>query len=471
MNNPDINFTGTEFFQNKEFVISQDLFPAVPVLYAPVKDGVIVSHTYEELFRTKIINKKWRKEAMIDFLSTGTVVFPEGKTFFENVFEVPPGHDLYISGNNAFIKLRETLPKPSQELGEEAVPLLREELIKSLGDIPKDSGLCLSGGLDSGSVAAAWSTFKKPACFIYAASETPDLELAIETAKALKTEPYLLNPEPEVMLSELETMLKVLEIPVHIPLGPLPQFRLLKAMIKEGITTVYSGQGGDELFCGYPWHFPFAMRELALKDPETAEEYEIKHQQSPPFPILDLRLARRCFTKTESWVNLNCGGACEVLGITRQEAAERPGVKFFAPECSSWEEVRNQGLMNRSLRYLLHYDHRLADYFGMEGRAPFLTRPMAELVSKLKFEFLYSGGMLKYPLRKLFSEIPKKVRFHTKKTGFWHNGPGIPNLLPKVLQIIDNTELGNFVKAPEKIEKLSTTALWRFYSAGVLFVK
>jgi predicted ribosomally synthesized peptide with nif11-like leader len=190
------------------------------------------------------------------------------------------------------------------------------------------------------------------------------------------------------------------------------------------------------------------MKKLAVKNPEVAENFETKHLHSPPFPILNLRLARRNFTRTESWVNLNCGGACEVLGITRKDAVKRSGVKFFAPERSSWEEVRNQGLMNRSLRYLLHYDHRLADYFGMEGKAPFLTMPMAELVSKLKLEFLYSGGMLKYPLRKIFPEIPKKVRFHTKKTGFWQNGPEMPNLLPKAFyeKLQQDEELAHKIK-------------------------
>jgi asparagine synthetase B (glutamine-hydrolysing) len=65
----------------------------------------------------------------------------------------------------------------------------------------------------------------------------------MQIANALKIEPYIFNPESEVIQSELEKMLKVLEIPVHIPLGPLPQFRLFKEMARQGIRTVYSGQG------------------------------------------------------------------------------------------------------------------------------------------------------------------------------------------------------------------------------------
>ncbi len=467
---PDLekNWEGVRIFRNEEARIPQDLLGTSPILYAPFEEGVLVGRTYRELFATKLVQKKWRREALVDFLAAGIVVFPEGQTFFEGVFEVPPGHDLHISGNKASVILRQDLPEPREELGEEALPLLREELIRSLGEIPEKAGLCLSGGLDSTSIAAAWATRGTPRCFLYAASETPDRELALEVAQSLGIKPFLLQPEPKVSSEELETMLTILEIPLHIPLGPLPQFRLLQAMKNEGITTVYSGQGGDELFCGYPWHFPLAMKKLALRNPEKAEAWEALHQESPPFGPLELRLTRRSFTRTESWVTLNDGGACQALGLTRQEVAEHPGVRFFAADCATWEKIRSQGLRNRSLRYLLHYDHRLSHSFGMKGRAPFLTENMVNLVSRLKLDFLYSRGMLKYPLRQLFPEIPKRVRFHTRKTGFWHNGPGMPDLLPSVLRMLEETELGDLVKAPEILPKMSLPALWRFYSAGVL---
>ena len=470
---PDLekNWEGVRVFRNEEARIPQDLLCTSPILYAPFEEGVLVGRTYRELFATKLVQKKWRREALVDFLAAGIVVFPEGQTFFEGVFEVPPGHDLHISGNKGSVILRQNLPEPREELGEEALPLLREELIRSLGEIPENAGLCLSGGLDSSSIAAAWATLGTPRCFLYAAPDTPDRELALEVAQSLGIKPFLLKPEPEVSSGELEIMLEILEIPLHIPLGPLPQFRLLQAMAKEGVTTVYSGQGGDELFSGYPWHFPLAMKKLALRDPEKAKAWEALHQQSPPFGPLELRLTRRSFTRTPSWVTLNDGGACHALGLTRQEVAERPGVRFFAADSTTWEEIRSQGLRSRSLRYLLHYDHRLARHFGMEGRAPFLTENMVDLVSRLKLDFLYSRGMLKYPLRQLFPEIPEKVRFHTRKTGFWHNGPGMPDLLPSVLRMLENTELGNFVAFPNKVSKITPTALWRFYSAGVLLGK
>ena len=447
--------------------LSRDRLGEEPLLYAPGEGRIAVGSAYEELFAGGV-PKKWRVDALIDFLATGTCVFPGGNTFFEGVFEVPPGHDLIVSEGRASVVERETLPEASEDLGEEALPLLRELLTAALGDGLETAALCLSGGLDSSSLAAAWATRGTPRCFIYGPPGAPDRERALEVAESLGIEPVLLEPEGPATIGELKELFRILEIPIHIPGAPLPQFRLMRAMAGVGIKTVFSGQGGDELFCGYPWHFPLAMNKLRRRDPETAERLEALHEERPPFGPVELRMTRRCFTRTSSWVTLNDGGACEVLGLAREEVAEREAVRFFAADLEEWDALRRHGLTGRSLRYLLHYDHRLASYFGVEGRAPLLSRGVVDLVSRFRLDFLYGGGFLKNPLRLLFPELPESVRFEARKTGFWHNGPSLPDLRDDVRRMFGTTLLGGLVARPEAVESMNPTALWRFFSAGTL---
>lgn len=451
-----------------EALFSRGRLGVKPLLYAPFENGVVVGETYGEIFSTGLVPRRWREEALLDFLSVGTVVFPDGATFFDGVYEVPPGCDLKVSGSRMTVVVREPIPDPSEELGEEALPLLRERLTEALGKSLKGAGLSLSGGLDSTALAAAWARRGKPRCFIYGAPDSDDRELALETAEALGVEPFLYEPEGGVGQEELREMLRILEIPVHIPGGPLPQFRLLASMAERGVKTVLSGQGGDELFCGYPWHFPPAMKRLAERDPETASKFQTLHEERPPFGPLDLRLSRRQFTRTSSWVTLNDGGACQALGLSRDEVAERPGVRWFAADLADWVDLRRHGLTGRSLRYLLHYDHRLVNHFGFEGRAPFLEGGLVDLISRFRLEFLYGGGLLKYPLRRLFPEVPERVRFHTRKSGFWHSGPGLPDFRSEVRRLMESTVLGDLVVCPEMVERMSPAALWRFFSAGTL---
>ena len=107
--------------KKNEFRLTRDRLGEEPLLYAPGDGEIAVGRTYEELFAGGV-PKKWRSEALIDFLATGTCVFPGGRTFFEGVFEVPPGHDLIVSGGRTSVVEREALPEASEELGEEALP-------------------------------------------------------------------------------------------------------------------------------------------------------------------------------------------------------------------------------------------------------------------------------------------------------------------------------------------------------------
>ena len=446
---------------------SRDRAGVEPLLYAGLGGGIVSGKTYEELFAAGV-PRKWRCEALVDFLATGTCVFPGGKTFFEGVFEVPPGHDLFVSEGSASVVEREPLPEASGELGEETLPLLRDLLEEALGDGLETAALCLSGGLDSSSLAAAWAKRGTPRCFVYGPPGAPDRERALEAAKSLGIDPVLLEPDGPAKLDELKELFRILEIPVHIPGAPLPQFRLIRAMAGDGVKTVLSGQGGDELLCGYPWHFPLAMKKLRSGDPEAAARLEALHEKNPPFGPIELRMTRRCFTRTSSWVVLNDGGACAALGLSHEEAAEREGVRFFGADLDDWDALRRHGLTRRSLRYLLHYDYHLARHFGVEGRAPMLSADVVDLVSRFRLDFLYGEGLLKYPLRLLFPELPESIRFEARKTGFWHNGPSLPDFRGEVRRMLETTILGDLVIRPEMVEKMTPAALWRFFSAGTL---
>ena len=438
-----------------------------PLLYAPFDGGVVLGRTYEDIFRTGLIPKRWRTESLVDFLAVGTVIFPDGNTFFEGIYETPPGHDLRITGTKLSVIPRDLLPEAVEELGPEAVPILREKVVEALAGTPEGAGLCLSGGLDSSAVAAAWTRIGRPRCFIYGAPGSMDRELALETARALGVEPFVLEPK-KVTLEEVKGMFHALETPVHGLGTPLPLLRLFTAMAGEGVKIVLSGQGGDELFCGYAWHFPLAMKKLRERDPEEAARLEAIHEKNPPYGRMDLRLIRRHFTRTSSWVTLNDGGACAALGLTREDASERNSVRWFAPDFEDWDVLRRHDLTVRTLRYLLHYDHRLAYHLGLEARSPLLDDGVVDLVSRFRLDFLYGEGLLKHPIRHLFPEIPEKVRFNTRKTGFWYHASSLPDMRPEVRRMVETTPLGRLVAKPEALQAMNQVALYRFFSLGTL---
>ena len=97
-----------------------------------------------------------------------------------------------------------------------------------------------------------------------------------------------------------------------------------------------------------------------------------------------------------------------------------------------------------------------------------LSDRMADLVFRFRLDFLYGQGLLKYPLRLLFPELPEALRFHPRKTGFWHNGPRLPDFRPEVRRLLATTALSDLVVCPEAVETMAPGTRWRFFSAGVL---
>ena len=60
----DVRIPGGE-----EAVVSRDRLGLEPLVYAPFDGGVAVGKTYDDLFSTGLIPKRWRRDAMTDFLA------------------------------------------------------------------------------------------------------------------------------------------------------------------------------------------------------------------------------------------------------------------------------------------------------------------------------------------------------------------------------------------------------------------
>lgn len=126
--------------------------------------------------------------------------------------------------------------------------------------IPKEEekfGVFLSGGLDSSIVAAIVSKFSDKAIFYTLGnSETLDLKFVIELSKALNIENRLkiISLPAGNEISELisKVVYHTESYNPSIVSNGLATYLLSKAAHEDGIKVVFSGEGADELFCGYP---------------------------------------------------------------------------------------------------------------------------------------------------------------------------------------------------------------------------
>ncbi len=139
---------------------------------------------------------------------------------------------------------------------------LRELLINVAKEIEVYAVL-LSGGLDS-SITTYLVRHRKPLCItIVLEQEGRDVEYARKLTKFLRLHHVVLSVNIEYAIDKIPEVIKILrtfspmEIPNDVPI--LIAFEYLRSL---GYRNAVTGDGGDELFCGYSYMFRMNLQEL-----------------------------------------------------------------------------------------------------------------------------------------------------------------------------------------------------------------
>ena len=185
---------------------------------------------------------------------------PAPDTIFKSIKKLEPGHYLlYRQGATEMIQYWD-IPLTDNPMGykteAEYVEDLRERLanaVKSrlVADVPV--GLFLSGGVDSGLIAAlAMRANPKLECFSIGFDEPSfdESRYAREVARALNAQHQLMMFSTREMLDTIHSLPDILDEPLA-DASILPTY-LLSKFASQKVKVALSGDGGDELFAGYP---------------------------------------------------------------------------------------------------------------------------------------------------------------------------------------------------------------------------
>ena len=196
-------------------------------------------------------------DALKDYLSFQFCL--GGKTLFQGVRELPPGHYLRVrDGNLELRRYWEVFYEPDFELSAETFTARTRELIESSvslhlrADVPV--GAYVSGGFDSSAVAALASREEEGlAAFTGAFPRDGEAYDESRYARDLAAERGLTLHEIPIgeqdFLESIERVVYHLDHPVAGP-GSFPQF-VVSAHAAQHRKVVLGGQGGDEIFGGY----------------------------------------------------------------------------------------------------------------------------------------------------------------------------------------------------------------------------
>ena len=228
-------------------------------------------------------------DAIYHFLSLQYI--PSPHTIFKNVFKLPPAHHGVLINGNLQIKKYWKLDYAPKSWNEtEALERFHELLeqavsLRLISDVPL--GAFLSGGIDSTTVVSMMTAIAgnrvRTFNISFQEEEFNEAPFATEVAKRFGTE----HQELKVTADQAAVIPKLAwhYSEPYADSSAIPTY-YLSCMTREFVTVALSGDGGDELFGGYP-RYLFTER---ADGKASAESHLIRAVQKIP---MNLRIAWR----------------------------------------------------------------------------------------------------------------------------------------------------------------------------------
>lgn len=417
--------------------------------YCRPGDTFVFASELKALVQHPVVSKQLNLAAVWDYLTYEYVPGPQ--TMFENVYRLPPGH--YLSWRDGQIEIQPYWEFPllqDSRLSLEDSPFAFAELLESVvdsqmvADVPV--GVFLSGGLDSSAVtaAAARTRSSRISTFCIGFQEgtlTDETVQARETASFLGTKHYELITNSEAYLAAIPDYIYAMDEP-NADMAAIGKHFASK-LASESVKVVLSGEGGDEMLCGYRMHEAMARfdqlrrlqrlpRSLFCDGPAGVLDAvgctEAASRLRRLFVPLDQRCAdalpsmtkRYTEPEKEALFQDRPTGAHESLTILRELFIKARPLQPLTQMQYAWSK---QWLAE----HLLMQADRMSMQVSLELRVPLLDTRLAEFMFRLpdehKVRRIYGRYQGKYLLRRyLEGKVPDSVLSRPKR------GFQIPNV-------------------------------------------
>ncbi|HEY1456585.1 MAG TPA: asparagine synthase (glutamine-hydrolyzing) [Candidatus Dormibacteraeota bacterium] len=252
--------------------LARDRMGIKPLHYAIDGGRLVFASELKALLRDPALRRGVDPSALDDYLAYEFV--PSPKSIIRGIHKLPPGHTLTWSVDGASDRLRrywaprlnddrrldgrpldaggEVRRRTLEEDCEELRAVLRDSVRKELiSDVPV--GVFLSGGIDSSAVAAMMSQLGgevKSFSVGFSDRSFDESGYARTVARHLGTDHHELTLEPDMLLGLVPRLPALLDEPLG-DASIIPTY-LLSAFTRQHVTVALGGDGGDELFAGYP---------------------------------------------------------------------------------------------------------------------------------------------------------------------------------------------------------------------------
>ncbi|MBM3467960.1 MAG: asparagine synthase (glutamine-hydrolyzing) [Alphaproteobacteria bacterium] len=439
--------------KERKLYLVRDRIGVKPFYWSVQNNIVFFGSQLKALIKHPQFHTKISLEALSIYFKFNYITAPH--TIYQNVYKVKPGYIVTIDSHlnitetpfwqmSDFISRSNPTGTPNEmNLIDELETLLEDSVRKRMiSDVP--IGAFLSGGIDSSLVVALMQklSHKPVKTFSIGFEESAYNEAAYakEVAKHLQTDHFELYVSSKQALDIIPNLTNFYDEP-FADTSQIPTY-LVSRLAREQVTVCLSGDGGDELFCGY-------------------DRYQIARKLYPIYQFLP-SIIKIIFAKGIRNITLNQWQkivSCFPKKFQYAQIAEkgyklsdtlnaRTPVDFFQSFVSVWDNPSDLLLTNRNtptniysseiissfkspLDLMAYFDtktflpecvltkvDRASMALSLEVRTPLLDYRVAEFSSKVPINYKVRDGKTKAPLRKILKKYIPNHLIERPKMGF-----------------------------------------------------
>ncbi len=425
-------------------LLARDRMGIKPLHYAIDGKRLVFASELKALLRDPALRRGIDPAALDQYLAYEFV--PSPASIVRGISKLQPAHALTWSVAEGTQRLRRYWSpelgvgdgrRNLDEEGERLRTVLRESVRKELiSDVPL--GVFLSGGIDSSAVAAMMTELGgevKSFSVGFADRSFDESSYARQVARHLGTDHRELTLEPEMLLGLIPKLPTLLDEPLG-DASIIPTY-LLAEFTRRHVKVALGGDGGDELFAGYPTLQAHRLAEYYMRAPRLLREGLVE-------PVVRRLPVSRGNLSFDFRAKRFVSGA----GYPVAERHQRWMGSFAAEERSALlsREVRyeveldpahadplNQVLM-LDMRLYLENDilvklDRASMMASLEGRVPLLNNDFVEYATHLPLNMKLRGLRSKFLLKRALRGLLPESILHRPKKGFgipvahWFRGP------------------------------------------------
>jgi asparagine synthase (glutamine-hydrolysing) len=431
---------------HKRLVLARDRFGEKPLYYGIFDGKLIYASEPKALLSHPSVKPELNVDALRHYLSFDYV--PAPMSIYKGVYKLPAAHILTVEDGKVRTRRYWNLDfhkngniSTISSAAEELKTLLSDAVrMRLVSDVPL--GILLSGGIDSSTVAAfaiRHATEKVKTFSIgFEENSFDESRYARLVAQHLGTEHY----EDRLSAEKAGDLISEIGSWLDEPLSDgslIPTF-LLSRFVRKHVTVALGGDGGDELFAGYPMYFGHKVAAVYDSIPRFFRGRLIEPLvNSMPVSTRNLSLDYRAkrfvrashldpVARHHTWFgSFSIGQQQQLLTESILESSTGDvyrGARDLLDLIDSDNEIERMQYLDINFYMaedILTKVDRAAMSVSLETRAPFLDPRVAQFAASIPVEYKLRGRKGKFILKKAVEDLLPRSILQRPKKGF-----GIP---------------------------------------------